>query len=59
MEEKKAAPLAPETVREIERREDAEGIPGYGQPPPEVRTLHPERPGADAWAPSRPAKGRP
>jgi hypothetical protein len=29
---------------EIERREDREGIPGYGQPPEEVRTLHPRAP---------------
>lgn len=29
---------------EIERREDREGIPGYGQPPEEVRTLHLDAP---------------
>jgi hypothetical protein len=57
MAEKTPAPPAPETIRERERREDSEGIPGYGQPPPEVRTLHPERPAADPWGPPPASKG--
>lgn len=43
MSEKKPQQRQPgEKEREIERHEDQEGIPGYGQPPPEVRTTHPE-----------------
>jgi hypothetical protein len=35
-----AAPKPEEEERKIERKEDEEGIPGYGQPPSEVRTTH-------------------
>jgi hypothetical protein len=40
--------------QEIERREDREGIPGYGQPPEEVRTLH-----LDARQPEEAQEARP
>lgn len=42
MSEKKPQEAKPEQEKEIERHEDQEGIPGYGQPPEEVRTTHPE-----------------
>lgn len=46
----------PEAREEVERREDEEGIPGYGQPPPEVRTLHLKQGEAGDW--DRPRGGQ-
>ena len=44
MTERKQAPAEQPSKREreVRRKEDREGIPGYGQPPPEVRTTEPE-----------------
>jgi hypothetical protein len=35
--------------REVRRKEDREGIPGYGQPPAEVRTTEPEEAPEYEW----------
>jgi hypothetical protein len=52
MTEPKQAPpgRAPgEQEREVRRKEDREGIPGYGQPPPDVRTTEPEEAPEYEW----------
>lgn len=40
MSERNSQGADPERLKEIEQRQDREGIPGYGQPPEEVRTTH-------------------
>lgn len=56
MSEQKPKEAQPEREKEIERKEDQEGIPGYGQPPKEVRTTHPELEPSHDWGKKGPKR---
>jgi hypothetical protein len=43
------SPDEAEKLHKVEKEEDEEGIAGYGQPPKEVRTTHPEDAPMNDW----------
>jgi hypothetical protein len=49
--ETKKHPMPPQDDEKVRKAEDERGIPGYGQPPSEVRTTHPEDAPVNDWEP--------